>query len=86
MIDGPGNTKELSEFFVTNQKLNAGNLCKDFGFDHIVIDSIKKLKNGLKDFFTFEGKTKILEVESSQEANKKAFENFKHLIKNGYGT
>jgi 2-succinyl-5-enolpyruvyl-6-hydroxy-3-cyclohexene-1-carboxylate synthase len=86
MIDGPGNTKELEEFFVTNQKLNAANLCKDFGYDHIVVDSLKKVKNSLSDFLTFDGRTKILELESSQETNKKAFEKFKHLIKNGYGT
>lgn len=86
MIDGPGNTKELEEYFVTKQKLTAANLCDEFGFEHIVVDSPKKLKNSLKDFFTFDGKTKILEIESSQETNKKAFENFKTLIKNGYGT
>jgi 2-succinyl-5-enolpyruvyl-6-hydroxy-3-cyclohexene-1-carboxylate synthase len=86
IIDGPGNTQELKEFFVTHQKLNAANLCKDFGFDHFVLDSVKKIKNGLKDFLIFDGQTKIVEVESGQESNKKAFENFKHLIKNGYGT
>ncbi len=86
IIDGPGNTKELGEFFVTHQKLIAANLCRDFDFEHIALDSVKKIKNSLKDFLTFNGKTKILEVESEQEANKKAFENFKHLIKNGYGT
>lgn len=86
IIDGPGNTKELGEYFVTNQKLNAVNLCKDFGFTHIALDSTKKIRNSLKDFLTFDGPTKILEVETSQDVNKKAFENFKHLIKNGYGT
>lgn len=80
MIDGPGNTKELDEFFVTKQKLTAKNLCDEFGFEHIVVDTTKKIKNGLKDFFTFDGKTKILEVEGSQDVNKKAFENFKTLI------
>jgi len=86
MIDGPGNVAELNEFFVTEQKLNAGHLCVEYGFEHLLIDSPKKIKNGLKDFLTFNSKTKILELESSQEVNREAYQKFKQQIKEGYGT
>jgi len=86
MIDGPGNVPERDEFFVTKQKLTAKHLAEEFGFEYLHIDSLKKIKSSLKDFFTFDDKAKILEIESSQEENKEAFEKFKKQIKSGYGT
>jgi 2-succinyl-5-enolpyruvyl-6-hydroxy-3-cyclohexene-1-carboxylate synthase len=86
MIDGPGNVPELDEFFVTEQRLTAQHLCAEFGFEHLPIDSSKKIKNGLKNFMTFSSKTKILELESSQEVNREAYKKFKQQIKEGYGT
>ncbi|GHN03239.1 2-succinyl-5-enolpyruvyl-6-hydroxy-3-cyclohexene- 1-carboxylate synthase [Cytophagales bacterium WSM2-2] len=85
MIDGPGNVPELEEFFVTRQKLTARHLCSEYGFDYLHVDSLKKMKNSLKDFLVFDGKTKILELESEQEGNKEAYKNFKQQIKKGYG-
>jgi 2-succinyl-5-enolpyruvyl-6-hydroxy-3-cyclohexene-1-carboxylate synthase len=85
MIDGPGNVAELEEFFVTKQKLTAQHLCSEFGFEYLPIDSTKKIKNGWKDFLTFNSKTKILEIESSQDANREAYHKFKQQIKEGYG-
>lgn len=86
MIDGPGNVAELEEFFVTDQKLTARHLCEEFEFDHLHIDAAKEIKNGLKDFLTFNSKTKILELESSQEANREAYQKFKQQIREGYET
>ena len=86
IIDGPGNVPERDEFFVTEQKLTAKNLAAEFGFDYLHVDSVKKIRGCLKDFLIFDGKTKILEMESSQEENKEAFETFKKQIKSGYGT
>lgn len=85
LIDGPGNTAEKDEFFVTRQKLSARHLATEFGFDFTAVDSIKKIKNAIKDFFIFDGKTKILELESRQDENQNAFESFKQQIKSGYG-
>lgn len=85
IIDGPGNTPEKEEFFVTKQNLSARHLASEFGFDYTHVDSIKKVKNSIKDFLIFDGKTKILELESSQDENKRAFEFFKQQIKSGYG-
>jgi 2-succinyl-5-enolpyruvyl-6-hydroxy-3-cyclohexene-1-carboxylate synthase len=86
MIDGPGNVPERDEYFVTKQKLTARHLAAEYNFTHLPIDSIKKMKNSIKDFLIFDAKPKILEMESSQEENKKAFEQFKQQIKSGYGT
>jgi hypothetical protein len=52
---------------------------------HLHVDSPKKVKNSLKDFLVFDGKTKVLEFESKQEENKEAYQNFKQKIKEGYG-
>ncbi|MGC4022073.1 MAG: 2-succinyl-5-enolpyruvyl-6-hydroxy-3-cyclohexene-1-carboxylic-acid synthase [Cyclobacteriaceae bacterium] len=86
MIDGPGSVSELGDFFVTKQKLTAKNLAQEFDFDYLHVDSQKKIKNSLKDFFIFDGKTKILEFETGQEENKEAYKNYKEQIKKGYGT
>ncbi|MBS1681780.1 MAG: 2-succinyl-5-enolpyruvyl-6-hydroxy-3-cyclohexene-1-carboxylic-acid synthase [Bacteroidetes bacterium] len=85
IIDGPENIPEQEEFFITQQKLTAKNVAHEFGFDYLHIDSPKKIKNSLKDFFIFDGKTKLLEVESNQEENKIAFKKLKEQLKKGYG-
>ncbi len=84
MIDGPGNLPEQQEYFVTHQKLTAKNLAEEFGFDYLKLDSSKKLKNVLKDFLDFDGKTKILEIESDQQLTLEQFAKFKMEIKKGY--
>lgn len=84
LIDGPENAPERQEFFITNQKLTAKNLCGEFGFDYLKIESARQVKNALVDFFTFDGKTKILELEGTQEVNKNAFEKFKKHVKSTY--
>jgi 2-succinyl-5-enolpyruvyl-6-hydroxy-3-cyclohexene-1-carboxylate synthase len=86
MIDGPGNLPEQQEYFVTHQKLTAKNLADEFGFDYLKLDSLKKLKNVLKDFLDFDGKTKILEIDSDQQLTIEQFGKFKLEIKKGYET
>jgi 2-succinyl-5-enolpyruvyl-6-hydroxy-3-cyclohexene-1-carboxylate synthase len=84
MIDGPGSLPESDEYFVTRQKLNARKLCEEFGFEYLKLDNRRKLKNVLKDFFEFDGRTKILEIESDIALNKNIFENLKIKIKKSY--
>ncbi len=84
LIDGPGNLPEQSEYFITNQKLSANYLANEFGFDYLKVDSGKKLKASVKQFFDFGGNTKIMEIVSSQKSAKGAFEQFKKHIKKGY--
>jgi 2-succinyl-5-enolpyruvyl-6-hydroxy-3-cyclohexene-1-carboxylate synthase len=84
MIEGPSTLPEADEYFVTRQKLNAQKLCEEFEFDYLKLDNKRKLKNFLKDIFDFDGKTKILELESDTTHNKIVFDNFKQKIKNSY--
>ncbi len=84
LIDGPSDLPEQKEYFITEQKLSAEHLAKEFGFAYFKLDTAKKIKNAVLDFFTFDGKTKILEVECASEISKLQFEKFKQQIKKGY--
>lgn len=84
MIDGPGNVPEADEYFVTNQKLTARSLAQEFDFDYLKLDSLKKLKNLLKDFMEEDGRTKILEIETSSESAKKTIEEFREHIRKSH--
>lgn len=84
LIDGPAGLPESGEFFVTHQRLTAKKLCEEFGFDHLKLDNRRKLNNLLKDFFEFDGRTKILEIETDQQTNRTIFESFKQKIKQSY--
>jgi len=84
MIDGPGILPETDEYFVTQQHLNAKKLCEEFDFDHLKLDNKRKIKNTLKDFFDFDGRTKILELETGIDQNKTIFDSLKQKIKKSY--
>lgn len=84
MIDGPGSLPETDEYFVTKQNLNAKKLCEEFDFDHLKLDNKRKIKNTLKDFFDFDGRTKILELETGIDQNKTIFDSLKQKIKKSY--
>lgn len=84
MIDGPGGLPEGNEYFVTRQNLSAQKLCEEFDFDYLKLDNKRKIKNVLKNFFEFDGRTKILELESTIGLNKSIFESLKQTIKKSY--
>lgn len=84
MIDGPASLPEAPEYFITRQTLSAKKLCEEFAFEHLLLDSRRKLKNILKDFFDFDGKTKILELETDVTLNKNIFDSLKQKIKKSY--
>ena len=84
IIDGPGNSSESAEYFVTNQKLTAKNLSTEFDFEYLKIDNLRKVKNSIQDFFEFSGRTKILEIETDKELTKKLFDDFITTIKKVY--
>jgi 2-succinyl-5-enolpyruvyl-6-hydroxy-3-cyclohexene-1-carboxylate synthase len=84
MIDGPGTLPESDQYFVTRQKLTAKNLCEEFDFDYLKLDNKRKIKNTLKNFFEFDGRTKILELDSTIDLNKTIFDNLKQAIKKSY--
>lgn len=84
MIDGPGSIPESDEFFVTSQRLNAKKLCEEYDFDYLILDNKRKLKNLIKDFFDFDGRTKVLEFENDIPVNKNIFDILKKKIKESY--
>lgn len=84
LIDGPSSLPEAPEYFVTRQNLTARKLCEEFEFDYLKLDNRRKLNNLLRDFFEFDGRTKVLELESDQSVNRSIFDNFKTKIKNTY--
>lgn len=84
MIDGPASLPEGPEYFITQQKLNAKTLCEEFNVDYLALDSRRKMKNLLKEFFQFDGRTKILELETDTALNKTIFDNLKLKVKKSY--
>lgn len=84
MIDGPSDAPEKDEYFVTKQSLTASHLAEEFGFEYLLLDSLKKHKNTLKAFCEFSRSTKILELDTEASVNKDTFERFKQQIRKGY--
>jgi 2-succinyl-5-enolpyruvyl-6-hydroxy-3-cyclohexene-1-carboxylate synthase len=85
MIDGPSGRHETDEYFITRQRLNAKSLAGEFGFTYESAPNPKKWKNSIKNFFEFDGKTKILELESKQENSIEEFNTLKTIMKKSYG-
>jgi 2-succinyl-5-enolpyruvyl-6-hydroxy-3-cyclohexene-1-carboxylate synthase len=84
VIDGPSELEEAEEYFVTRQKATAHKLALEYDFDHLKLDSLKKLTNLCKDFFDFDGRTKILEIETTAPDAKATLEAFKNQIRKNY--
>ncbi|MFN7330087.1 MAG: hypothetical protein ACK5UP_11330, partial [Bacteroidota bacterium] len=78
--------EQSAEYFVTKQQLTAKHLAQEVGIEYIELDTAKKTKNSLKNFFEFDGKTKILEITSDQTIAREAFNLYKSIIKKGYAT
>lgn len=84
ILDGPSSTPEADEYFVTRQRLHAKKICEEFGFDHLKLDNTKKIRNLLRDFFTFDGSTRILELETDTKSGRNELEQLKQKIKQSY--
>lgn len=84
VLEGPSSVPEAAEYFITRQKLNATKLCEEFGFEHLRPDNTRKLKNLLSDFLEFDGRTKVMELETDTSVNKILLENLKLKIKKSY--
>ncbi len=69
LIDGPSKQPELEEYFETKQRLSAGYLAKDFGFEYHVANDKRSLEIGLKDFYRESINPKILEIETESPKN-----------------
>lgn len=90
IIDGPGATAEVNEYFITKQKLTAKNLAAEFDIDYQLVSSTHNLAPILEEFFRMDttpnAKGKILEFESGSKEAKDLFLRFKEQIKNTYAT
>lgn len=84
ILEGPSSVPEAGEYFITRQKLNARKLCEEFDFDYLRPDHPRKVRNVLKDFFAFENKMKLMELETDTSLNKQVLEKLKLKIKNSY--
>lgn len=86
LIDGPGQVAAKDEFFVTHQQLTAQHLANEFNHVYLSASTQKELTHALKEFYTFDGQTKILEIKSEQLTATEAFNEFKQIIKKSYAT
>ncbi len=84
VIDGPAAVPEAAEYFITRQPLNAKKLCEEFNFVHIPAGDKARLADALTDFFTFDGRAKILELEGDVHVNRTIFDQLKTTIRNRY--
>lgn len=95
MIDGPSGRHEVDEYFVTHQALTAKPLAQEFGMEYELIQNskfkitdsdsgLRKWKNAIKHFFEFDGKPKILELESHQTKTVEEFNTLKIIMKKSY--
>jgi 2-succinyl-5-enolpyruvyl-6-hydroxy-3-cyclohexene-1-carboxylate synthase len=84
LIDGPANLAELDEFFVTTQRLSGKHLATEFDIDYSNIGTLKQVKNTIKSFLEFDGKPKILEIDTDRKVNKEIFDKFLQHVKKGY--
>jgi 2-succinyl-5-enolpyruvyl-6-hydroxy-3-cyclohexene-1-carboxylate synthase len=69
LINGPSAQPELEEFFETNQRLSAGYLAKDFGFEYHLATDERSLEMGLKNFYQKSIHPKILEIQTKSPEN-----------------
>jgi 2-succinyl-5-enolpyruvyl-6-hydroxy-3-cyclohexene-1-carboxylate synthase len=84
LIDGPAKQPELEELFETHQRLSAGYLAKDFGFEYHLADDEKSLEMGLKNFYDKSIQPKILEIESKSKKNVAILKWVKKEISDGF--
>ena len=84
LIDGPSARHEADEYFITHQNLNAKAPASEFRFAYESLSNPKKWKASIKHFFDFDGKPKILELESEREQTITEFNTLKNLMKKSY--
>lgn len=84
LIDGPAKQPELEEFFETQQRLSAGYLAKDFGFEYHLANDERSLEMGLKNFYDKSIRPKILEIETKSKKNAAVLKWIKKKISDGF--
>ncbi|MEQ8927903.1 MAG: 2-succinyl-5-enolpyruvyl-6-hydroxy-3-cyclohexene-1-carboxylic-acid synthase [Fulvivirga sp.] len=77
MINGPSNTPEVDEYFVTNQKNTAKHLAEEYGIEYLLCDKKSKIKNYVKRLLEDDGTPKIMEIETDSFTDKQILQDFK---------
>ncbi|MDZ7897507.1 MAG: 2-succinyl-5-enolpyruvyl-6-hydroxy-3-cyclohexene-1-carboxylic-acid synthase [Arcicella sp.] len=77
MIEGPSKQPELEGYFETVQSQNAERTAADAGMDYFRVKSIEDLEKYSPDFLSNQGKSKIIEIETSPVVNTEIFKKFK---------
>ncbi len=80
MIDGPASQPEGEEYFVTKQSLTAENTLKDFDLEYSFVKNRNEFHKALITYFTSNGKSKVLEVETDGFINTEVWKTFKREL------
>jgi len=82
IIKGPSNVPELDEYFETHQKLSARHTAEEFDMDYFSCSNSDELSKVWDAFFNFDGKPKLLEIETDSKINRKIFDEFQKITEN----
>ena len=69
ILPGNKNTENFDTFFETTHHLNAGSLCKMFGFEYSSANSSEEIRTNLNEFFSASEKPKLLEIFTPRKVN-----------------
>lgn len=86
VIDGPKKRKEVSEYFIGKQNIQASHVADEFGFKYYRCVSGENFNGALKDFFSKSEKPKLLEFISNPVLDKSEYEAFMNELKKHYDT
>jgi 2-succinyl-5-enolpyruvyl-6-hydroxy-3-cyclohexene-1-carboxylate synthase len=81
ILDGSSKLPELDNYFETKNNVTAENMLKDYNCDYFKCSSLEEVKNVLSDFYTLNGKFKVLEVQFDSKSNTSLFNDFKIFLK-----
>ncbi len=79
MIDGPAQQKEVDDFFVTQQKLDAQKICEEFGIQYVALENIGQLTEINQIIFDSKGCV-LIEALSSSNAEASNFRGVKDYL------
>ena len=77
IIDGPNKQVELADYFETVQQMNAKNTAEDADLEYFFVNTNEDLVKSMTVFFSNQGKSKLLEVETDSTKNAEIFKLFK---------
>lgn len=78
IIPGPASSTQLEKYFEAQHDYDAEHLCKAFGLEYLVADSIERIENQMEKFYSVEedGRPKLLEIKTPGDINHLKLEEF----------